>query len=140
MKTRILAVCVLALPLFLGMGVAQSDNQLRVPEPDRNFTATVTDQEDVTTTVEKFSCEGQTYFMGRRGKTQLSVEFSKIASARFLISTTGVTADFTMKDGDVLSLAMNPDEACYGVSRYGNVRIRMKDIKTLEALGVKAVP
>ncbi len=135
-----LAACVLALTLFLGMGVAGNDNQLKVPTPDKNFFVVLTDQDDVSTPVNKFSCEGQTYFLGRRGRTQMAVDFSKIGSVRFLMVQGNVRGEFTMRDGEKVTLFMHPEEACHGVSRFGNVRIQIKDLKSVEIRTPRPAP
>jgi len=130
-------LAVLALPLFLGMGTGMlgEEQGLVVPEPDQSFTAVVVDQDDMSTEVSDFTCDGWTYFLGTRGKTEFSVGFERIESARFFWEPPKVRGDFALKDGQNLSLMLEPETPCLGKSRYGAVRVKVRDLKTLTLSG-----
>ena len=72
-------------PFLVGMSGLGDSGRIGVPEPPRNYEATIIDQSDVSTRVDKLSFEGQTAILGRLGSGYISIGFDKIASIQFIL-------------------------------------------------------
>lgn len=115
----------------LGMGNMEGDDVVNIPEPEKNYSVTLVDQSDVSIDLEKFSCDGMTYFIGNFGKTELSVDYDRLTSVFFLWHDENIKAKLHLKDGKVIELVVDGKKPCYGVSSFGNCRIKMQDIKNI---------
>ena len=136
MKNRTcLILAMLGALVCLGMGGA-GQGGIEIPEPVRNFSATVTDRSGLSIFLERFSCEGNTFFFGKLGMADASVDFDKIRSALFeKAADKMVVADVQLKDGEMVRLRMKEDMACYGASAVADVRILLADIQRIEFKG-----
>ncbi len=119
----------------LGMGNIVEDDVVNIPEPEKNYSVTLVDQSDVSIDLEEFSCDGMTYFIGKLGKTEVSVDYDRIKSVSFLLHDEDVKAKLHLKDGRVIELVVDGRKPCYGVSSFGNCKIEMQDIKTVSIYG-----
>ncbi len=119
----------------LGMGNMGEDDVVNIPEPEQNYSVTIVDQSDVSIDLEKFSCDGMTWFIGYLGKTEVSVDYDRIESVSFLLHDEDVKAKLHLKDGKVLELVVDGRKFCFGVASFGNCRIEMQDIKTVSIHG-----
>jgi len=119
----------------LGMGSMGNDQVVAIPEPEHNYKVTLVDQADVSMDLEKFSCAGQTYLSGSLGKAELSIDFEKIRSIFFLFDDRELQANVLLIDGRTAVIVVDKAQACYGVSTFANVKIEMRDIKTIELHG-----
>ena len=117
--------------LTVGMGNMRERGVIDIPEPEKNYTAALVDQADVSMDLEKFSFEGQTYFIGKLGRAEISIDFGKIDSVLFILQDNHVKARVNLKDGKALEILIDKDKNCYGISSYGNVRIQLQDIKKI---------
>lgn len=104
-----------------------------VPVPEVNYTATVRDDQDITTKVANSSWEGNIFFIGTRGKGTVTVTFEKIKKIVATGSGTNNKSDFqvTMKSGDVVAISLDNDQRFMGSTNYGTYRILAKNIKEI---------
>jgi hypothetical protein len=123
--------------LTVGMGNMGERGVIDIPEPEKNYTATLVDQTDVSMDLEKFSFEGQTYFIGKLGRAEISIDFDKIDLVLFILQDDHVKAKVNLKDGKALEILIDKDKNCYGISSFGNVRIEVQDIKKVAVHGLK---
>ena len=123
--------------LNLGMGSMGDPVSVKTPEPDTDFLVTVTDQDDVTMELEKFSCEGHTFITGKMGKADLSIDFEKIRSMLFVEKAGQITANVTLADGKQAVLVLEKNIPCFGASSFADVRIMVQDIKKVVFHGIK---
>lgn len=121
--------------LTVGMGNIGERGVIDIPEPEKNYTATIVDQTDVSMDLEKFSFEGQTYFIGKLGRAEISIDFSKIDSVLFILQDDYVKAKVKLKDGKALEILVDKGKNCYGISSFANVRIEVQDIKKITMHG-----
>ncbi len=136
MKNKLYFGLIALLCLFtLGMGSMGESDVVNIPEPEINYTVNLVDQSDMSIDLEKFSCEGQTYFMGKLGKADISIDFDKINSIFFLLQEDDVKAKVNLKDGKFLEIFVEKNKPCYGVSSFADVRIEMQDIKKITIHG-----
>jgi len=136
-KGRHFGLVVLICFLTVGMGSMGERGVMDIPEPEKNYTATLVDQADVSMDLEKFSFEGQTYFIGKLGRAEISIDFDKIDSILFILQDDKVKVKVNLKDGKALEILVDKGKNCYGISSFGNVRIEVQDIKKVAVHGLK---
>lgn len=102
-----------------------------IPVPEMSYTATVRDDQDITTKIVSASWEGNVFFVGTRGKGTVTVSFEKIKKVVATGSGTNNKSDFqvTMKSGDVVAISLDNDQRLMGTTSYGTYRILAKNIK-----------
>ena len=118
-----------------GMGNMGERDVIDIPEPEKNYAVTLVDQTDVSLSLEKFSFEGQTYFIGKLGRAEISIDFGKINSALFILEDDYVKVKVNLKDGKILEILVDKSKNCYGISSFANVRIEVQDIKKITVHG-----
>jgi len=123
--------------LTVGMGNMEERDVVDIPEPEKNYAATLVDQTDVSMALEKFSFEGRTYFIGKLGRAEISIDFGKIDSVLFILQDDQVKAKVNLKNGKALEILVDKGKNCYGISSFGNVRIEVQDIKKVAVHGLK---
>ena len=136
-KSRYFGLVILICFLTVGMGNMGERGVIDIPEPEKNYAATLVDQTDVSMDLEKFSFEGQTYFIGKLGRAEISIDFDRIDSVLFILQYDQVKAKVNLKDGKALEILIDKDKNCYGISSFGNVRIEVQDIKKVAVHGLK---
>jgi len=136
-KSRYFGLVILICFLTVGMGNMGERGVIDISEPEKNYTATLVDQADVSMDLEKFSFEGQTYFIGKLGRAEISIDFGKIDSVLFILQDDHVKTKVNLKDGKALEILIDKDKNCYGISSFGNVRIEVQDIKKVAVHGLK---
>ena len=136
-KSRYFGLVILICFLTVGMGNMGERGVIDIPEPEKNYTATLVDQADVSMDLEKFSFEGQTYFIGKLGRAEISIDFDKIDSVLFILQDDHVKVKVNLKDGKALEILVDKGKNCYGISSFGNVRIEVQDIKKVAVHGLK---
>ncbi|MBC2695044.1 MAG: hypothetical protein HF982_07185 [Desulfobacteraceae bacterium] len=134
-KSRHFGLVILICFLTVGMGNMGESGVIDIPEPEKNYTATLVDQTDVSIDLEKFSFEGRTYFIGKLGRAEISIDFGKIDSVLFILQNDHVKAKINLKDGKALEILIDKGKNCYGISSFGNVRIEVQDIKKITLHG-----
>ena len=83
--------------LTIGMGNMGERGVVDIPEPEKNYAVALVDQTDVSMDLEKFSFEGQTYFIGKLGMAEISIDFDKIDSVLFILQDNHVKAKVNLK-------------------------------------------
>ena len=134
-KSRYFGLVILICFLTVGMGNMGERDVIDIPEPEKNYTATLVDQTDVSMDLERFSFEGQTYFIGKLGRAEISIDFDKIDSVLFILQDDNVKVKVNLKDGKALEILVDKGKNCYGISSFGNVRIEVQDIKKITLHG-----
>ena len=122
----VLAMCC----MLMGMGNIGGDSGvIKITEPEKNFKVKLVDQGDVSVILEQFSCQGQIYFPGKRGKAEISIEFERIAQVDFFFKDLELYASVALKDGGKVEMTVDRDRPCLGKAEFANVKIRMEDVK-----------
>ena len=130
-KIVFLGLLVVSYVFLVGMGGLGGPATVRVPEPATNYAATVKDQSDMTTRLEKFSFEGQTFLSGKLSDAYVSINFDRIESIGFVLHDKTLTAEVKLKDGKTISVVLDKGTACYGKLAYGDFKIGVEDIKSI---------
>ena len=131
-KIWLLGLMFLLLVFSVGMGGFGGTERISVPEPATNYYATITDQSDMTTRVEKISFDGQTAISGEVGSGHVSIDFEKIASIDFVLQDQTLKADVSFKDGKTVALVVDKDLNCYAKLPYGDFRIAAKNLRKIK--------
>lgn len=123
-----------AIPFVMGMGTGSGNITHRIPIPDKNFSATITDSEGVSTRVSQISFDGRAYLTASRGSSTVTIPFEKIASVQIgkTEENKKVSASITLKNGGTLNIMVEGAMPCYGVADFGNVKIEFRDIRKVE--------
>ena len=116
--------------LLVGMGQAPGPE---VPIPEINFTATVIDDQDITTKLSNASWRGNIYFMGTRGKGTVTIAFEKVKKVAAVGTGNGDRVDFqiTLKNGDVVAVSFDSSDTFLGSTNFGTYRVVAKNIKEI---------
>ena len=93
----------------------------RIPEPALDYRVRVTDTEMNQFEVVKASFQGHIHLSGTVGKARVSVPFDKIAKVIFEPMESVTTVDGSTP--------------CFGLADFGNVSIRLLDLRDAEFLG-----
>jgi hypothetical protein len=102
-----------------------------VPEPVSNYAATIIDNADISTRVEKFSFEGQTVVSGKLGSGHISINFDKITSIDYALQDKTLRAEVLLKDGKKIPVIVDKETTCYGTLPYGEFKIAVEDIRSI---------
>lgn len=131
---------IFAIPLLMGMGTGSGNMSSRIPTPDKNYSATITDSQGFTTKVSQVSFDGKTFLGGYRGDTTVTIPFDKIASVK--VEKAGaekrVSAEITLKAGGTLKISVDGKLLCYGSADFGNIQVEFRDIRKVVIDGVVA--
>ena len=105
-----------------------------IPRPEIDFEATVTDDQDISTQVRQAAWEGQTYFIGTRGKGVVTVPFQRVAEVAAVGSGEKGERDFrvTLRNGDVVAVSFNEGDRFTGETSFGTYKILARNIKKIE--------
>ena len=132
-RTCLLLLMVAALGC-LGMG--GMGGGIEIPQTTKNFSVVLVDRSGLSISLDRFSCDGNTFFAGKLGMAEASVDFGRIRSVAFeKAEKKMVAAVIHLKDGETVRLLMEDDLACYGAASVADVRILVSDIKSIEFKG-----
>lgn len=116
--------------VLTGMGKAPGPE---VPMPEVDFKATVRDDQDISTKISHSSWEGNTYFIGNRGKGVVTIPFDKVKKVVAVGSSSEGRLDFqvTLKGGEVVAVSFEEDSTLTGMTGFGTYRINAKNLKEI---------
>lgn len=125
----------MAVPFLLAMAIGESEGPTRIPEPEANYKARVTDMMGVITMLSEFSIDGQVYVMGNLGDGTLAVPFDKIKSLQLVKQGETMKVHLTLHQDKPVDLTMKPSFKLTGKTQYGNFRIDLGKVKLIELMG-----
>jgi len=120
----------------VGMGGLGEEELKKIPEPSDNFSATLIDQRDVSSSITVFSLEGQTFLSGKRGGATVSIPFENIKEIDFYARGRDIFAMVTMKEESQVELEMEKDRVFYGQLSYGLLSIKAEYVKKITIHGL----
>ncbi len=127
----------MAAPLLMAMGMDDGEGPTRIPQPQANYQARITDMEGVSTTLSNFSIDGQVFVMGNLGDGTLAVPFDKVKSLQLVKQGEVMKARLTLHQEKPVDLTIKPSFKVTGKTQYGNYRITLGQVKIIEILGKK---
>lgn len=116
--------------VFAGMGKTPESE---IPKPEIDFSATVIDDQGISTKCRLVSWEGQLFFVGFRGKGAVSIPFGKVKKAVFIGESGGGKKDtqITLRNGEVVAVTFDDESRFYGTTTFGTYKITAKNIKEI---------
>jgi len=140
---RIFPIAIILLISFFAMGMegfSSSDEEF--PEPDLNYSATLTDIEGVEHIISMASFSGGSELVGLVGKASFTVDFKKIKRVEIekIENKTYVLARVWLRGGKQVKLQVKALAKCYGVTELGKMTIRIRDIKSIVFSDEPAAP
>lgn len=133
---RIWHVCLLLVSYLFLVAMGGVGSAVKVPEPAKNYAATIADHSDISARVEKFSFEGQTAISGKLGGGHISIDFDKIASIGFVLQDKTLKAEVLLKDGKTIPIIVEKGTTCYGTLPYGKFKIAVEDMRSITIHGL----
>lgn len=136
-KSFVLPAVLFVIPFIMGMGMDGNNVKHNIPNPEKNFTATIVDSQGVTTKVTQISFDGKTYLAGQRGNTTVTIPFDKISSVQAgkLEDDKKISTVVTFKTGTTLNMTVDGKLPCYGAADFGNVQVEFRDIRKVDIHG-----
>ncbi len=118
--------------LLCGMGGAGNKVVSSIPDPDREFTAKIVDQSDVSYKVHRISVDGLTYLPAAMGEAKVGIDFAKISKIHFYMQGDSELAVVHFVQGGKKRFHLDPETKIHARSKWGNVQLICKNIKTIE--------
>ncbi len=116
--------------VLVAMGAAPESE---VPVPEVEFTATVTDDQGISTKCTSSSWEGEVFFKAMRGNAFITIPFEKVKKAVFVAEAGQGKVDFQimLKSGEVVAVTFDEDARFFGKTGFGTYRILAKNIREI---------
>lgn len=117
--------------LLTGMGGLGGTPANKIPTPEKDFSATIIDKQDVVTKCKQVSREGDVFFLGKKGMRMrtVTIPFKKVKIAEFESRKGVVTAVLKLIDGQTIEIEMDKSQRFYGVANFGTFQIEVTDLK-----------
>lgn len=123
---------VMAALLCLGMGgLGEREVLTKIPKPDRFFNVEVVDAQDVSFLLREFSMDGLTLLPVMEGKAHISLDFAEISEARLYLQGEHVLASVQFRNGTSKDFHLEPDLSFYGLTDWGKLNLKAKDIRRI---------
>ena len=117
----------------MGMGGLGGQPEGTVPETDIRIQAEIKDRDGISTTLNQFSMDGETFLDALRGQGRLTVPFQHIDTVTFTeIRDEELKVDVKFKSGNVMTLAILSDAQFYGSTGFGAFQIKAKDVYSID--------
>ncbi|MDH4227229.1 MAG: hypothetical protein OEV59_05700 [Deltaproteobacteria bacterium] len=130
---KTLAACVVSLSAVVLLTAMSRVTDDTIPLPEMNFTGSVIDETDVSTSCTSMSFEGETFFKGFRGSGVVYVPFEKIKKVVRVGRPGKNSTEFRilLKSGETIAVSLNNDSRLYGVASFGTFKILASNIKEI---------
>ena len=137
MKRILAPIVVLATFLLLmGMGGLGGPGEVgKVPTPEKNYNARVTDQKGVQTSLSQFSQDGKVFLIGKRGDATITIPFEKITQIQFEpLEGKDIQAKVSLRGPETADVKVERQAKFYGKADFGTFEIAAKDLKSISFL------
>jgi len=119
--------------LCMGMGDLGGQPKGTVPETDVPIQAEIKDHKGITTSLEQFSMDGETYLDAWRGQGKLTIPFQNIDTLSFReLKGDEVKVDVKLKSGEIMSLTVRSRAKFYGSTGFGAFQIKSRDVDSID--------
>ena len=117
----------------MGMGGLGGQPEGTVPKTDVRIQADIKDRDGISTNLNQFSMNGNTFLEALRGKGQLTIPFQHIDTITFSeVREEELKVDVKLKSGNVMTLAILSDAQFYGSTGYGAFQIKAKNVYSID--------
>ncbi len=119
--------------ICMGMGGLGGSPEGTVPETDVRIQADIKDRDGISTNLNQFSMNGETFLDTLRGQGQLTIPFQHIDTVTFTeVREKELKVDVKLKSGNVMTLAIHSSAEFYGSTGYGAFQIKAKDVYSID--------
>lgn len=101
----------------------------KIPTPEKDFSATLIDKQDVVTKCKQVSRDGDVFFLGKKGRGTVTIPFEKVKTAEFQNGKGSVIAVLKLIDGQTIEIEMDKSQKFYGNVNFGTFQIEVNDLK-----------
>lgn len=117
----------------MGMGGVGGYPEGTVPETDIRIQVKLTDRAGISSNLNQFSMDGETYLNALRGHGSLTIPFQHIANIIFSdIAEDEVNIVVKLKSGSTMNLAVRTRAHFYGSTGYGAFQILAGDVSQIQ--------
>ncbi len=117
----------------MGMGGLGGQPEGTVPKTDVRIQADIKDRDGISTNLNQFSMNGNTFLEALRGQGQLTIPFQHIDTITFTeVREEELKVDVKLKSGSVMTLAILSDAQFYGSTGYGAFQIKAKNVYSID--------
>lgn len=107
-----------------------------IPIPNLNFTGRIVDSDNIVTDGTHISIQGFTYLAGRIGSTDAYIPLERIKMLTIESnSDEKIQMKVEMTDGSSVDITGDGDDEITGEASFGQFRVRLKNIKTMQITG-----
>ncbi|KAF0123140.1 MAG: hypothetical protein FD151_442 [bacterium] len=117
--------------LITGMGGLGGTPSGKIPTPEKDFSATLIDKQDVVTKCKQISRDGDVFFLGKKGKGTVTIPFERVKTAEFGNGKGVVIAVLKLIDGQTIEIEMDKSQRFYGNVNFGTFQIEVSDLKKI---------
>jgi ribosome maturation factor RimP len=117
--------------LITGMGGLGGTPSGKIPTPEKDFSATLIDKQDVVTKCKQVSRDGDVFFLGKKGRGTVTIPFEKVKTAEFGNGKGVVTAVIKLIDGQTIEIEVDKSQRFYGNVNFGTFQIEVSDLKKI---------
>lgn len=117
--------------LITGMGGLGGTPTGKIPTPEKDFSATLIDKQDVVTKCKQVSRDGDVFFLGKKGRGTVTIPFEKVKTAEFENGKGVVIAVLKLIDSQTIEIEMDKSQKFYGNVPFGTFQIEVTDIKKI---------
>jgi hypothetical protein len=132
-----MVVMVMAAFFLLGMGkLDQTEKPGEIPVPDKEVSASITDNNGVTVNLSQFSVNGQTFLTGKLGAGRVTIPLSQIRVISLSNGSKELSAKVELTDHSQMNLLLEKGVMIFGKIKVGTYQITLDHLKQIEILGV----
>lgn len=129
-KNLLIIVSVLIWIISTGLGGGPLEE---APKPKISLTATIIDDQGISTRLKDITLDGRVYFTGNRGKGLITIPFEKVKKVNFIGDPREGKKDaqVTLREGESIGITFDEEAILYGVTQFGTYRILIKNVKEI---------
>jgi hypothetical protein len=132
-----IVMMVIAAFFLLGMGkLDQPEKPGEIPVPDKEVSASITDNDGVTLNLSQFSINGQTSLTGKLGAGRVTMSLSQIKVIFLSNGPKGLTAKVELIDQGQMTLFLEKGAMVSGRIKVGTYQVSLDQLKKIVVLGV----
>ncbi len=135
-KITAVSIILVFFGIFSGMGNSGNLKNTEIPEPETDLTATLIDQEGLSSRITRFSLEGNTFIPGKRGGATVNIPFENIQKLDFRKRGNDLDVVVSLKKGETVELKMDEGQNFYGKLPYGTLSIKAGQVKRITIEGL----
>ena len=117
--------------LLTGMGDIGGTPGGTSPTPEKEFSATFIDRQDITTQCTRVSRNGKVFIVGKKGRGTVAVPFERIKEVEFVNRNDMVTAIILLTNGKSVEIQVDKSQIFYGHTDFGSFHIELVDLKKI---------